>query len=148
MTSSWDLSTVLNMALKSTEKCPAYLQFTSKKGEHYGRAARKICMFPQTWDVLKNLKPVLVEALEGSGTATDSWKLYPNWEVEVREFKGAEYVCFSQWEGQTRIPKFNLSRDEYQTLLQVSNDINAVIKEMQSETRVPQMQKTICKEGS
>jgi hypothetical protein len=131
---SWELSKVLTMALKSTERCPAYLQFTSKKGEAYGRAPRKICMFPETWDALKNLEPVLMESLCGDSRVADYWKLPLNWHVEVREFKDVEYMCFSEWDGQSHLPKFNLSRDEYQALLEVSDDINAAIKERQIQT--------------
>jgi hypothetical protein len=133
-TTSWDLSTVLNIALKSTEKCPAYLQFTSIKGECYGKAPRKICMFPKTWDVLKKFEPALAEAVRGSDKDTKTWKLYRNWEVDVREFKDDKYVCFSQRDGESQIPRFNMSKDEYQALVEISDDINATIKEMQSLT--------------
>ena len=116
MATGWDLSGVLSVALKSTEKCPAYLQFTSTKGERYGRAPRKICMFPETWKDLKKPESDFVQTLWGSSPLSGSWKLFPNWEVEVRDFKGEPYVCFAQWEGGVKLPRFNMTRDEYQAL--------------------------------
>jgi hypothetical protein len=144
---SWDLSNSLVLAMKTTEKCPAYLQFTSTKGEQYGRAPRKICMFPETWDALRKLEPALVEALWGSRPVIESWTLPSTWEIEVGEFKETKYVCFSQWNFGDKLPRFNMSRDEYEALLQVSDDINAAIKEMQDLTRVSDMQNPPFKEN-
>jgi hypothetical protein len=134
---SWELSNVLTVAVKSTERCPAYLQFTSKKGESYGRVPRKICMFPETWTDFKKLESDLVEAIRGSNKVPNSWKLYPNWQVEVREFKDIKYVCFSQWDGQSLLPKFNVGRDEYQALLEISDEVDTVIEERRAPARFP-----------
>ena len=125
---NWDLSNVLSVTLKSSEKCPAYLQFTSKKGQQYGRVPRNVCMFPETWAALRELQPRLMEDLTGDSQRANPRKLYPNWEVEVRDFKGLEYVCFSQWNAGAKMPKFNMTGVEYRALLKVSDEIEAGVK--------------------
>ena len=130
---TWELSNVLTVTVKSSEKCPVYLLFTSKKGQQYGKAVRHICMFPQTWTGLKKLEPVLVESDWEETPVEVSWSLPSFWQVEVREFKENKYVCFSQWEGETRIPKFNMTIEEHRVLLEISGEIDAVIKDMRAE---------------
>ena len=134
MATTWDLSEALSLALKSTERCPVYLQFTSKKGERYGRVLRKICMFPETWEDLKKPESEFVQTLWGSAPAGGAWKLDPNWEVEIRDFKENPYVCFSQWDGGEKIPRFNMTRDEYQALLEISDEVDTSLEERRAKS--------------